>query len=158
MASTDSGSPSDDAIRAFCGAAPDGAVTAQFLCDLKQFHGNRFGISYPKLSVLCSVGLRAAVRLGLLDVVRCLCGLGVDPVANCAGLKWAAGLGQVRIAQYLCELPTADFDFAQVLRMKPAPPAPILEAVHAALARQQRWTPGRAAWAGAVAAAAQKWT
>ena len=142
-----------DAIRAFCQAVPDGAVVAQFLCELKQ-RQLRNGISVP-FEVLCRCGLPVAALGDRLDVVRGLCHFNMDDGTVREALVWAASRDQTRVVRYLCELPsTVDVDFTRLTTLwMTEQGSPIREVMLAALARQQRWTPGRAAWAGAVAVA-----
>jgi len=140
-------------------AAEGGHIAAvTYLCELALAHP-ALGIMSPKNFGLTSI---AAIN-GHLEMVRTLFklnaaypALGIYVAANNnKTLAYAAIENHLPVVQYLCELP--EVDPAHVLQLPPGwVSADVLDAVRAALAWRRWWTPVRAAWVGAVVAAAQK--
>jgi len=151
--------------RALWWAACNGHVhVVKYLCGLAVAHPV-LGIASPRQCCLT----RVVAESERLDMMQTLSELGAAYPAlgiNVAAddnetLIIAAFRGRLSIVKYLCERP--EVDPSRIVRIQSMwvwLKAGILETVHGAVAQRGRWTPARAAWVGAVAAAGtyNRWT
>jgi ankyrin repeat protein len=131
-----------------CAAKHGHVAVVRYLCELPTRHG---------VLLRLRDAFRFAVENGQLKVVKCLCELSSDREVNPAyfnnyPLRLAAVYGHLPIVQYLCELPAVDPRVLLQLGFERA----VKDIARAAMEDRcrwgVRWSPLRAAWAGAVAA------